>query len=638
MKITNKIHSFFISSEVPSNGRPRVFRSPVTINAKTALSLINRQLESKNKPKIVKPFLHVCYDEGSRAVYVLNLNEFTQKLGDYLINFAKSEISKIFGGFSNMEIIHGSPFSSLRVRDIDSFHYTRDAIEKEVGKDRFVKIPIIEANLGRMPKTLKTLPAIFANPNYHGGFVGPNDVETVDFIDDYDASGKKSSSSKIVHSQKTPFILINIGSNPKSSEKEWVVLSAYQEFFSKDGVASIDVISHSMRQHLYWGWTFEEVCYFFLSSVKTMTSLFIAGKEILKNVYQLKSEGQSIELYPYYITFKIDPKRFALDLESIMTNGQIDSSKQIPFFRVIEYDEEESTVIIETPLYLSEELCLKVLGAKNQPLITKYNPMSKNIEVKSRPSSLSKYKNEGNQVKKLMALTKYDLNKRGKFQKGDKLEFEANQRTYSIGTSDTGQFYIRSINDYPYAKEHIVKVCEERGIEFKDFNVLIGPIHRLFGEGTSGGFMSEKSFKDHNYPIPLNVDGVKLYPPIIAIDSSENPHYAEHTPILVHEYSHYLYNVSNPDYTHEYNKDPKLSKENPDKFWWLYLTDPDEIQAHKNEIKIELLSGYSPDEIIRNKVRGEITLSNYPIALKMRELVDAVLKEMEDENKDEEPA
>jgi hypothetical protein len=125
------------------------------------------------------------------------------------------------------------------------------------------------------------------------------------------------------------------------------------------------------------------------------------------------------------------------------------------------------------------------------------------------------------------------------------------------------------------------------------------------------------------------------------------PSYAAQTTTLVHEYCHNLYSISNPDHEHLYNKDKKLKSDDL-KWWQLYFEDEDERQAHIEQIKLELVSGRSVDEIIRDKVSdavsevGAITLQNYkknyPIALKFRELVEEAATQLqEEETKNEKP-
>jgi hypothetical protein len=171
---------------------------------------------------------------------------------------------------------------------------------------------------------------------------------------------------------------------------------------------------------------------------------------------------------------------------------------------------------------------------------------------------------------------------------------------------------------------------------FQDFNVIVGPIERTFGPGTRGGFMDANSFAKSKIKAPFEIaKGIFITPPVIMVNSVEMPNYADQTETLIHEYSHYIFGLKNPNYKMGYGK----PKGNVDyEHWYNYLTDANERVAHKEEIKFELGLGKSFDEIIRNKVGGKITTENYPIALKFKELVHEALEEMEEaEEENEKP-
>ena len=126
--------------------------------------------------------------------------------------------------------------------------------------------------------------------------------------------------------------------------------------------------------------------------------------------------------------------------------------------------------------------------------------------------------------------------------------------------------------------------------------------------------------------------GIFVTPPLIAIDSVDMPSPAEQASTLVHEYAHNLYSITHPEHESEYNKDPKLKDTDSDKYWHLYLTDEDERQAHSEQVKFELKSGISVDEMIRNKVGGQVTKDTYNIALLFKDIIDDAITDMENEN------
>jgi hypothetical protein len=169
-------------------------------------------------------------------------------------------------------------------------------------------------------------------------------------------------------------------------------------------------------------------------------------------------------------------------------------------------------------------------------------------------------------------------------------------------------------------------MCRENRVPFNDFQVIVGPIEHLFGRGVQGGFMNVAVFEQNKMSIPFPItDDILISPPVIFVNSVENPSYPEQTEILIHEYRHYIYGIMNPDYKVGYSL-PQGADYNT---WLKYLSDPNEVSAHKAEIKFELQLGKSFDEVIRDKVGGVITMENYPIAVKFASLVKEVMENIE---------
>ena len=192
-------------------------------------------------------------------------------------------------------------------------------------------------------------------------------------------------------------------------------------------------------------------------------------------------------------------------------------------------------------------------------------------------------------------------------------------------------FTVRRISEYLYASDFIKTMCEEYGVPFDDFDVVVGPIERLFGERTAGGFMDKTLFEMNKWPIPKELQkGIWVSPPFMAISSLKTPSYHAQTEILIHEYAHYIYSKNHPDYKISYGgeKDSKTQMGQIEQSI-KYLSDVSEEFAHLKQIKFELGLGKSPDEIIRDKIGGALTLGNYPVALKYSEKVEEALREIE---------
>lgn len=652
MKLKNKIINYFVTKPTV-NSLPMVFQCPVTIPVKAGYELLKKQLAKQGKQIPFGDIMHVCYDMESQYVYVINANSFSGREKEIMLKSAEVRIAKDFNGLLNVKPIEGSPFSSIRVRSVSSFGFVEKAA-KEHFKTPFNNLPVIEANLARMDRTKKQLPDIFSSVNYTGGYVSSKDAPYVDFIDENDNDGKKRQQPLFLLRQPTPFILLNISPSVdiKASDKERTVLFGYRDYVSEkmqespsqsEGGDAEKVTGfadlYAAKRFLYYGYPFEEVCEVLLPSAKDFGQLYGAIQRLMRAANELESDGYPNPAnVPYYITFKVDPRRFPLDLGSLSSDGvHIDPARQLPYLAVIEFDSETGYILIQTPAYINPDLCIKVLGAMSRPLITHYNHAMKKVDVKSTQGVFKEYERQGEQLAKINALSQHDLKRLypNPSEAPSKIEFRTDDRARGVSMSNNRVCNLRRISDYYYACDHIKKVCEKRNVPFMDLEVVIGPLDRIFGPGTKGGFMDKEAFVKSKMKIPYEIEkGLFVTPPLIAIDATSMPGYDAQTETLIHEYCHNIFSITNPEWEHVYNTPEAQKKKKTDENWWwyTYLTDPDERQAHTEQIKHELRSGKSPDEIIRDKVGGQITTKNYPIALKFKELVDECIAALEGED------
>lgn len=647
-RIKNQIKNYFV---VPDD-KPKIFLSPVTLNANVGKILLEKQLKKELKDASVltgKKLLHVCLDMDSMRLYLPNRTDFLPKQIVPLLKVAIDKIESEHGEIENKIPIDGSPFSFLRMRRVSSFEYVRKSIGEtfpEKPEKPFEDLVVIEANLVRMPTTTKSLPKMYQkHKNYIGGYVGKDVAKEITFYDEINIKGKNNGKVIPVLTQRTPFILIDISptTDVTVTEKEWAILSGYRDHLyasgnqgnqgnqgNKESDLSSFADMYAAKRHLYLGYPFEEVCYTFLKCVNNFGEL-INGIQLLTSVARtIEKEGYANpSKTPYYITFKIDPLTFPLRLESIMKNEkEFDPSMQIDAFRILEYNLDTNYILIESPAFIEGDLCTKILKAKSRPFICRYNKTMNLIDAKVTAGLLKELELQSNQIEKIKRLIAKDENL------DKEPEIRADARTQKVGLSNPSVVNIRKISEYYYACDHIKKMCKERGIEFVDLDVVIGPLERIFGAGTQGGFMSKKCFEQGKMKIPYQlVKGIWVSPPVIAVNSSTMPSYDKQTETLIHEYSHNLYNIAHPEHENLYNKEKGLKNKDELKWWYLYLTDEDERMAHKEEIKYSIQSGVSVDEIIRDKIGGSIKESNmkrmYPIAMKFKELVDEAVKEME---------
>ncbi len=635
MNLRNKIINYFV---IPSFGDkiPKVVRSPITMNASTAKILMEKQFKEQIRGQI----LHVCFDVDSRILYLPNASGFSEETLKTLLNVAKFRISKDFeSGYKFGILIKGSPFSSLRVRSIDSFDQAKEIIIKHHGDTDFENLPVIEAYLSRMPTTLKLLPSRYqTNEEFMGGYVGISDCNSIAFIEEIDIYGRKIENPVTLLTLKTPFILIDISKTkkketPSATEKESVVLSGYRDhLYSKNIKMDRNQVSqfadlYAINRYLYLGWPFEEVCSHMLrDKVKEFGELITAIDLLTTVATSLEKEGYGNPAsVPYYMAFKIDSD-FPLRLFSIANKktGIIDKEKQYQNFLILNYDPKSSYILIKSPVFISPLVCEEVLKAKNYPFICKYNPVDNVIDVKTGSRMCRDILEHKTQLVMIEQAIKNDIGK----DLPKILKFRNGAIANGLNAVDPNFFVIKKVSDYYYSSDIIKNLCQKYDMLFDDLKVVIGPIERILGKGVHGGFMSKKSFEKNKIKLPFKLTkDIFVTPPIILLDSFTYPSYADQAEILIHEYSHYIYEIKNPKYQNKYSKE----RDQGYKYWHLYFSDPSEKLAHRNQIKFEFMLGKSYDEIIRNKVGGEITTYNYPIALNFSELVKEAMVELEKE-------
>jgi hypothetical protein len=585
VKIKNQIINYFIDLHIENP--PKVFKFTLAMDHKIAKKII----EDKINVKISSKLLHIGYDNDSEIIYIINSENFNKEQIETGIQSVKYYLLKEHKNIKNYSPIYGSPFSSLRLRYIDNFGYVKQSI-----KDHFNHIienlPVIEANLERMPSTINKLPAIYKNQNYYGGLIDSDFCKEISFIDEINTNGGKRTKEMNLLTIQTPFILINISNGVCNSfeEKEWAIISGYRDYLNNLGVTNkIDSFApiYAAKRFMYLGWSFEEICNVFLDCITNFNELNLAASYL----QEAKKQIQNKENYVYYIY--IDKK---IDLEN---NANF----------TFHYNEKYT--IIESKVCIKKDLCEKIFHTLTA-FTTRYDVNENKLQIN---------KNKDNILSIIENLIKKKHNIK-------ELHIEKNK---------TGDFSYRKISDYSWAKNCIINMCKNRNIDFEDVPVVVGPIEDLFGSGTQGGFMGEQQFKNNKIKTPYEIKkGVVISPPVIMVNSRTIPSYAAQTEVLIHEYSHKIFENQNPFYTHLYNKDPKLKESNPLKYWELYLTDEDEIIAHKEEIKFGLIAGKSIEEIIRDKIGGAINKNNYKlsyeIAIMFKKIIDEVVIDLGEKN------
>jgi hypothetical protein len=612
MKLRNKIVNYFAIPPFHNEG-VRVVRSKFSLDTDEAkLMLANLFRKEKKSPLPPCEILQVFFDADSGMIYTPNAREFSNETLQELLVSVKYKISIDFGNYSNRAPIEANPYESLRVRSLESFGYANKMIQEHF--NGIGNIPIIEANLSRMSETIKQLPEKYVNnSNAWGGYVSNKFAEFVTFLDD---------EKGFLHHQTTPFILINTSNSIGATEKEWVILDSYHEYSKLNSGEKESSAGFTIKRLLYMGWTFEEVSRIMLENAENIAELF---RGIASLVAVVKSLDDDKFAHPYYITFKID-ERFPIKLDSIWdkNTGSIDLSKQYEYLQIIDYDLTNSCIMLKTPVYIPHKVCKKIFNPVGEVFAAQYNPTFHSIDIKYGIDFKDK-----RQKKKIKGLIEKSMDE-GK----GKLDFSSTLRAQGQWAVSPLIFNKRKISDYGYATDFIKNMCRDNGVPFKDFSVVVGSIEQFFGRGVQGGFMDIEIFKQNKMTIPFHMtEDIYIEPPVIFVNSVEHPSYPEQTEVLIHEYRHYIYGIMNPDYKIGYT----VPQGSDDERWDEYLTDPNEVEAHKSEIKFGLRLGKSFDEIIRSKVGGIVTRDNYPIAVKFSKLVKEVMNniEAEDEKNEE---
>lgn len=617
----NDIANYFVESLPENGGSPRVFYSPITINSVTAKSLLNKQLRQQKENPVASSLFHICYDTESKRIYFPDSTLLSKNKRKFFLDAVRLRIIKDFGvSIPLSPPIDGSPYSSLRVRSVRSFNRASGIIDGYRGAE-FEDIPVIEANLERMPTTVSALPKKFAeHKDCLGSYISPSDASSISFTDEIDNSGKTRQEKKNLLNQKTPFILINISKDTEmtAEEKDWVVLSGYRDFTfdgkSKYGANSkykgLDKYAdlYAIKRFLYLGWPFEEISGLLLGEARNFGEL-LKSIQLLTEVSNslVEEEHKNTAEHPYYMSFRTDPEKFPLNIVNTLY-----SPVQMDWLKILHFDTKTNTILIQTPVLIPPSICYDVLKGQEDAFVCQYDPNVDLVDIKSEMKTFDRFfKRNPDQfliVKDFIFGIESGENK-----------FSKNASLYKK----------RKISDYFNASDCIKDMCNRFEFEFEDIDVIIGPIERFMGRGSQGGYVDAESFKESKLDVPHEIDsGLWITPPVILINSESMPSYAEQTETLIHEYRHHIFGKQNRGHKKGYGDLSGTTGDAHYMEWNKYLSDPNEIAAHKEEIKYNIALGKSSDEIIRDKVGGAITTGNYPLALKFKELVDDSLKEI----------
>lgn len=573
-------YSFIIEGE----DSPRVFASPVIIQVNNFSDILESKINKKIHPSRI---LHVSYDENSKLLYSPNYHSIEDKA---LLDAIKLQLSFEKKEYALGPIIQGDPYALFRIRNVKSFKNLSENVsiflsKNDIDVDSVLDINVFEVNLSKMPLTKSYFDG---SKQFLGGYYDRENFDCfpLKFI---------TEDGIVVYETDEPFILIDTSSGIlKGSEKEWIVALGIQTLLLSRNILSDEknktISFFAANSFLDLGWPWGDISEIYGNQIQNLKELIIS-EDFFKKIAE-KRDFQN----QYWCVFSLNSNKKV----NINTLSSTFNMQYLPI---------EDIFILESKMQISEHVINNIFKTK---------------EIKNIVNIFYSYcyTRESHKLVKYQKSRKFFLNEKiERFIKGsiekvsqecmDCLEYE-----FFTPTS----FFTRKISDYPIARKMIEKICKKKNMPFIDLPVVLGPIEHLLGNSVQGGFIMPNDNKTINF-----VD-FEIMPPLIAINSVTMPSYSEQTSTLIHEYSHYLFWLTNPDYVHKYMNS---SFNTYTKEWWsLYLSDADEVQAHREQIAFELKSGQSIDEIILNKL-GPITYENYDTAIIFFDIIMEINKDGE---------
>lgn len=636
-KKNNEYVNYYAFEASSPGGSPEVMKSPLAIGSSIALEMYSKQLVKKGLKPYSGEVLYVRLDLASGRLYLpelVNLKSMDSDQARSLFDAIKLSSSMEFGSLPAQPLIAGDPGKVIRVRSISDFSssakFIKAHLNEESLSDKFVNLPVVEANLSIMPETIKSLPGNYSDVKTQGGYIGPEDVVAISFSINDGSDGRAK--SRQIHIQKTPFILVNTApaSHIGESDKERIVVTGYKDFCTRGSSSSIvsPVGKYTVKYLLYMGYSFKDICSSFINTnqVSNFGEMMQMGAYLLSAARDLKKGGyKDPSLNKIYYCFKID-ESFPFKFKLNMPGRPYPSAGQSELMSVVHFDPEKSTVIIKTPLYLTESICLNILKAKDTITRCEYDPTDKKIKTDEPTSSLD------SQSRYTTSVISSDMKNSGITNKTN-VKFEERHRV-------EGQFTKRMVSDYYQAMDLITNLIKKLGneskkVEFNDMPVIVGPWKKV--SGFSGGYVSRIRNQKMTFPLQA-IPGVDWYmdPPFIMIDNSDSSSVADQTHIVIHEYRHHLneqLGIESPTYdvlSKSNNMDEAMRKQ------LVYLASPDERESHIEQMQYLLGIGWTKDDLVKHFLGGDsVNMRNMRVARKYLEFADEAIrraKSAEDES------
>ena len=568
-KKKNDIVYYYALEGKGKGGAPLVMVSEIPMSSTVARQQVNKQYQKNKEPLFDGEILAAQLDLSSGRIYLPETNNLNQveKNPDtnMMLQAIRLNATKTYGNLPDAAIILGDPFKLIRVRHVEDFSsgakFIKAHLQEEGTSSDLVNLPVIEADLSKMPQTLKSLPKYRDNLQRQGGLISDKEISAVVFEVPNNTGGGQG--SRQIHIQKTPFILINTAQESRmgDADKERVVITGYKEFCTMGVTPGLVNSSgkYTIKYLIYMGYPFRNLCESMITVEDTVDfpdmitkgmSLVRAARDLAKSGYEDPAKRST------YYAFNIGSD-FPVRFQPQMQGAPYDQSNQPEIFTIVHYDTKTDTIVFKTPLYLSDEILAKILKASGEIIRCEYDPYESCIKTDEPPSRLFYTSQLSADVIKQDIQNTLDFERSQAEKNGEQvpeadgpLEFKERQRIEAL-------FQRRKISDFYQVTDRIKEIInklntEEKNVEFNDIPVVTGPWSQMMG--FEGGYTNMDKIRRSGTKLPMKLfpsSDWELMPPFIMIDNQNNPSVADQAHIVIHEYRHHINDqigVHSPDY------------------------------------------------------------------------------------------
>lgn len=606
----NKMTNYFVLNELPF-GPNKINRFPFFVDVNTFRVQLNKERSKKGLEPYYGSILHLCFDHLTNKIYLPDHSSYNDiQSSDNNTKAAIKEFTYVLdksGYFTAPDaLMPGNPNDMFRILKVSSFVHADTFIKKHIVSNSadYQDLVIAEVNIDKMPKTQK-----MAN-------LSKNFTSMV-FSSEGRQLGLFNESNELLYILTTPFILINISPSTKTSnaDKERMVIESYKTYLEKKHQQPYDIEAR-IKYLFYIGWSAKEVCKYYLTPLKVnnIIALLAMGTKIFNAAVALSNDGYPNPMTKefFYYSFPYT-ENLKIPIKPQQNNLYTENQPLTPLIDIM-FDYVTSTVILKSSLLLSQDIITSVFGAK-QITAAIYEP-SQNTTFS--PVNIKK------DNPRLNAILNKDITSNisnGRITPS----FEMLGDTNIAHTL----FERKRISDYPQIADRLKELCDllrrqGHSIRFDDIEVIVGPLTAI-RRGMAGGYLSVQSAKAQGLEPPVEImQGLKVNPPFILLDSLTQPSVGDRHNALIHEYQHHIndkLNIPSPRYNME-----EQSIEN----MLIYLKSPDEIQAHIHQSMYLLEMGMTKDQIIKRFLSNQnISTELMPVARRYAFFVDQAEKQLE---------